>query len=63
MSKTATKKNPWYIIPEDDKGFERLVASNILLERLKQMKLAFPKMSAAASAELVKAMAELNQEK
>lgn len=63
LSKTATKKNPWYIIPGDDKGFERLVASNILLERLKQMNLAFPKMSADASAELVKAMAELNQEK
>lgn len=63
LSKTATKKNPWYIIPGNDKVFERLVASNILLERLKQMNLAFPKMSADASAELVKAMAELNQEK
>lgn len=63
LSKTATKENPWYIIPGDDKGFERLVASNILLERLKKMNLAFPKMDATASGELAKALVELKQEK
>lgn len=62
LSKTATQANPWYIIPGDDKGFERLVASHILLKRLQQMNLEYPQMSAEAAASLQSALAELNND-
>lgn len=60
LTKTATKKNPWYIIPGDSKDFERLVASNILLERLGKLNLEYPKMDVEETAHLKDAMTKLN---
>lgn len=61
LSRTATKANPWYIIPGDNKDFERLVASSILVERLKKLNLEFPKMDDHSEAEMHKAWDELQK--
>lgn len=42
ITHTATKENPWYIVPGDDKENARLIISKILLDRLAKMKLAYP---------------------
>ncbi|MDR3609240.1 MAG: polyphosphate kinase 2 family protein [Ignavibacteriaceae bacterium] len=40
---TSTKESPWYIVPADDKGNARLIVSQIILDNMKKLKLAFPK--------------------
>jgi PPK2 family polyphosphate:nucleotide phosphotransferase len=39
---TSTKESPWYIVPADDKGNARLIVSQIILDNMKKLKLAFP---------------------
>ena len=39
---TATKKNPWYIIPADKKWFSRAIVSNILLDVMKEINPQYP---------------------
>ncbi|KRN02785.1 hypothetical protein FD13_GL001504 [Levilactobacillus senmaizukei DSM 21775 = NBRC 103853] len=45
LENTATKKNPWYLIPADDKGIARLIVSNILVKRLKDLNPQYPAVS------------------
>jgi PPK2 family polyphosphate:nucleotide phosphotransferase len=42
---TATKKNPWYVIPADKKWFSRAVISETLLEVLKDIDPQYPSVS------------------
>lgn len=42
LSKTSTKKAPWYIIPADKKWYRDLVISTILVETLKDMDMRYP---------------------
>ena len=44
IGETATKDAPWYVIPADDKKNMRLIVSRLILERLKDMKMAYPKL-------------------
>jgi len=39
---TATKNNPWYIIPADKKWFSRAIISNILLDVMKDINPQYP---------------------
>ncbi len=39
IAATATKHNPWYIVPSDDKKNARLIISEILVERIQAMEL------------------------
>lgn len=41
---TVSKSSPWYIVPGDDKENARLSISKILVDRLKKMKLDYPKL-------------------
>ena len=34
---------PWYVVPADDKENARLVASQIVLDALNELKMAYPK--------------------
>jgi PPK2 family polyphosphate:nucleotide phosphotransferase len=42
ISKTSTKHAPWYVIPSNHKWFRNLAVSNIIVETLKSMDMAFP---------------------
>ena len=42
MAATATKANPWYIVPGDDKKRARAAISQLLVDRFERMKLTYP---------------------
>lgn len=45
LSNSNHKLAPWYVVPADDKINARLIASQIIIQRMKQMKLAYPKLT------------------
>ncbi len=53
ISATSTKNSPWHIVPADDKENARLIVSQIVLDTLEDLKLAYPKVSAARRKELL----------
>lgn len=59
INATATADNPWYVLPADDKWTERAIFSQILLDRVSQLPLAFPQLSPTETAELESKVAEL----
>lgn len=59
---TATKANPWYIIPADDKWTSRLIVSQIINQRLADMDLAFPTVSTEKKEALEKSLKELTKQ-
>jgi PPK2 family polyphosphate:nucleotide phosphotransferase len=52
LSATSTKAAPWHVIPTDDKKNARLIMSRIVIERLRELKLRFPKLSRVQQTEL-----------
>jgi PPK2 family polyphosphate:nucleotide phosphotransferase len=52
LSETSTEAAPWFVVPADDKLSTRLIVSQIVLEKLESLKLAFPGVSEARKAEL-----------
>lgn len=46
IAKTATTKNPWYIVPADDKKNMRLIVSQIILQKLESLPLSYPTVNA-----------------
>ena len=52
LAETSTKESPWYVIPADDKENARLLVSQVLLETLKSLKMAYPVLSAEEQANL-----------
>ena len=40
---TATKQNPWYVIPSDDRSNQQLIIAHILTEILESLPVQFPK--------------------
>ena len=52
LSATNTTTAPWHIIPADDKENARLIVSHIVLDSLKQLKMAYPKADNARRKEL-----------
>jgi PPK2 family polyphosphate:nucleotide phosphotransferase len=54
MSKTSTSYAPWFIVPADHKWFMRLVISEIVVNALQKLDLAYP----TVSAEHLKALEE-----
>jgi PPK2 family polyphosphate:nucleotide phosphotransferase len=62
LSHTSTEWAPWYIVPADHKWFTRTVVADVLVERLKQLKLSYPKISAAERQQLQKAKKDLEGE-
>jgi PPK2 family polyphosphate:nucleotide phosphotransferase len=52
MEATSIKGAPWHIVPADDKLNARLIVSRIVIEALKGLKLAFPRVTRAQKREL-----------
>ena len=43
LSATSTHHAPWYAVPADDKDDARLIVSQIVLDSLGELKMAYPK--------------------
>jgi PPK2 family polyphosphate:nucleotide phosphotransferase len=53
LGATSTKASPWYVVPADDKENTRLIVSQIILERLEELKMAYPESNDDRRAELL----------
>lgn len=42
FEKTSTETAPWYVIPANRKWYRNLVISSIIIEKLKELKMAYP---------------------
>jgi polyphosphate kinase 2 (PPK2 family) len=49
---TSTHHMPWYVVPADDKENARLIVSQIVLDTLEDLKMAYPKTTAKRRQEL-----------
>ena len=47
LAATSTHEAPWYVVPADDKDNARLIISQIVVDALRDLKMAYPKPSAA----------------
>ena len=47
LASTSTHEAPWYVVPADDKDNARLIISQIVVDALRDLKMAYPKPSAA----------------
>jgi len=63
IENTSTDKAPWYIIPADKKWFTRLAVSEIIVEKMKSMKLHYPVVTEEHKKELEEAKKMLESEK
>jgi PPK2 family polyphosphate:nucleotide phosphotransferase len=52
LGATSTKDSPWYVVPADDKENARLIVSQIVLDTLQGLKMAYPKTTATRRREL-----------
>jgi len=52
LNATSTHHAPWYVVPADDKENARLIVSQIVLDTLGDLKMAYPKTTAKRRAEL-----------
>ncbi len=52
LTATSTRHAPWYVVPADDKENARLVVSQIVLDALNDLKMAYPKTTAKRRREL-----------
>ena len=59
LEATSTKDAPWYVVPADDKKNARLIISEIILDVFHELKMAYPKTTAARLAELQAIRAKL----
>jgi polyphosphate kinase 2 (PPK2 family) len=53
LSATSTDHAPWYVVPADDKPNARLIVSQVLIEVLEDLDLAYPKTTPAHRRELL----------
>ena len=52
LNATSTHHAPWYVVPADDKENARLIVSQILMDALNELKMAYPKTTAKRRREL-----------
>ena len=52
LSATSTRDAPWYVVPADDKENARLIISQIVLDSLNGLEMAYPEVSAKRRKEL-----------
>jgi PPK2 family polyphosphate:nucleotide phosphotransferase len=52
LGATSTAQSPWYVVPADDKKNARLIVSEIVLDALRELKMAYPATTAARRREL-----------
>lgn len=59
---TSTEHAPWYIIPADHKWFTRAVVADVIINKLKSLKLSYPTVSEEHRQNLLKAKEVLERE-
>jgi PPK2 family polyphosphate:nucleotide phosphotransferase len=59
LNATSTHHAPWYVVPADDKENARVIVSQIVLDALKKLKMAYPKTTAKRRRELKSIRKEL----
>ena len=52
LTATSTHQAPWFVVPADDKETARLIVSQIVLDALRDLKMAYPKTTAKRRREL-----------
>jgi len=52
LNATSSHRAPWYVVPADDKENARLIVSQIVLDALNELKMAYPKLTAKRRREL-----------
>jgi len=52
LNATSTHQAPWYVVPADDKENARLIVSQIVLDALNELKMAYPKTTSKRRREL-----------
>jgi PPK2 family polyphosphate:nucleotide phosphotransferase len=62
LSRTSTAHAPWFVVPADHKWFTRLVISELIVEALEGLDLAYPKVSKAHLNGLAEARKRLGTE-
>jgi PPK2 family polyphosphate:nucleotide phosphotransferase len=62
INATATKEAPWFIVPADDKISMRLIVSQIVVNKLRSLKMAYPKMDEKHHEDLIRYQVMLEQE-
>jgi PPK2 family polyphosphate:nucleotide phosphotransferase len=63
IAETSTKYAPWHVIPADKKWFGRLAVSEVIVQRMKELKLEYPKLNKAQQEALARCKAQLQAEK
>ena len=61
LSATSTSDVPWYIVPADDKENARLIVSQIVLDTLEGLNMAYPKTTAERHKELLSIREQLTK--
>ena len=61
LTTTSTRHAPWFVIPADHKWFMRLVISELIVDALEGLDLAYPTVSKAHLAELAEARKKLGR--
>lgn len=52
LTATSTREAPWYVVPADDKENARLIVSQIILDTLNGLEMAYPEVSTERQKEL-----------
>jgi hypothetical protein len=52
LKETSSHDAPWYVVPADDKDNARLIVSQIVLDSLSALKMAYPKTTPKRQLEL-----------
>jgi hypothetical protein len=63
IAATSTKHSPWYVVPADNKWYTRLVVAAAIVDTLKELKLAYPKVDPEKRKQLDTAKRELLRRK
>ena len=62
LGSTSTQWAPWHVIPADHKWFTRALVARIIIDKLKSLKLSYPKLTEQEQAELLKVKESLLRE-
>ena len=62
INETATKENPWFGVPADDKKNMRLIVAKIMVEKLKTLKMNYPEPDEARKQTLLSLIDTIKQQ-
>jgi PPK2 family polyphosphate:nucleotide phosphotransferase len=63
IAATSTRHAPWYVVPADNKWYTRLIVAAAIVDTMKDLKLAYPKVDPEQRKQLLAAKAELGKKK